>query len=122
MDQSITKLEGLSVDELSALYDHVRRALTTKIQTEKRKLEERLASLNGGLTSESASSDPPQHADAAARVRRAYPAVRPKYQNPANLSETWAGRGKQPKWLVAELSAGRKIEDFLIRPRSTVRS
>ncbi len=41
--------------------------------------------------------------------------VAPKYRNPANSKETWAGRGKQPKWLAAETSKGKKLEDFLIK-------
>lgn len=41
--------------------------------------------------------------------------VAPKYRNPANAKETWAGRGKQPRWLAAETSKGRKLEEFLIR-------
>ena len=28
---------------------------------------------------------------------------------------TWTSRGSQPKWLVAALESGRKIEDFLIK-------
>ena len=30
-------------------------------------------------------------------------AVEPRYRNKNNPSETWTGRGKQPRWLVAEL-------------------
>ena len=41
--------------------------------------------------------------------------IAPKYRNPANAAETWAGRGKQPRWLAAETAKGRKLEDFLIR-------
>ncbi|MDQ3040286.1 MAG: H-NS histone family protein [Pseudomonadota bacterium] len=41
--------------------------------------------------------------------------VAPKYRNPANPKETWAGRGKQPRWMSAETSKGRKLEDFLIK-------
>lgn len=41
--------------------------------------------------------------------------VAPKYRNPARPSETWTGRGKQPRWLAAETAKGRKLEDFLIR-------
>jgi DNA-binding protein H-NS len=40
--------------------------------------------------------------------------VEPKYRNPANPAETWAGRGMPPKWMSAELAKGRKLEDFLI--------
>ena len=40
--------------------------------------------------------------------------VEPKYRNPGNSAETWAGRGMAPKWLSAQLAQGRKLEDFLI--------
>ncbi len=40
--------------------------------------------------------------------------VEPRYRNPSNVEETWTGRGKQPRWLVAELEKGAKLEDFLI--------
>jgi len=38
--------------------------------------------------------------------------VLPKYRGPSG--ETWAGRGARPRWLVAALKAGKKIDDFLI--------
>ena len=38
--------------------------------------------------------------------------VPPKYRSPSG--ETWAGRGAKPKWLVAAIKGGRKLEDFLI--------
>lgn len=41
--------------------------------------------------------------------------VAPKYRNPADPSQTWAGRGQPPRWLAAELKAGKKVDDFLIR-------
>ena len=41
-------------------------------------------------------------------------AVEPRYRNKNNTEETWTGRGKQPRWLVAELEQGAKLEDFLI--------
>jgi DNA-binding protein H-NS len=41
--------------------------------------------------------------------------VAPKYRNPADPTQTWAGRGQPPRWLAAELSAGKKLEDYLIK-------
>jgi|SRR5215472_6039693 len=38
--------------------------------------------------------------------------VPPKYRSPSG--ETWAGRGAKPRWLVAAIKRGRKLEDFLI--------
>jgi DNA-binding protein H-NS len=40
--------------------------------------------------------------------------VAPKYMNPDNKSETWTGRGRQPRWLVAKLAKGAKLEQFKI--------
>jgi DNA-binding protein H-NS len=40
--------------------------------------------------------------------------VAPKYINPDNESETWTGRGRQPRWLVAKLAKGAKLEQFKI--------
>jgi DNA-binding protein H-NS len=37
-----------------------------------------------------------------------------KYMNPDNKSETWTGRGRQPRWLAAKLSKGAKLADFSI--------
>jgi len=49
-------------------------------------------------------------------ARRPYPQVFPKYRNPAEPSETetWAGRGKKPRWLTAQLKSGKRIDDFRI--------
>ena len=41
--------------------------------------------------------------------------VAPKYRNPKNRSETWAGRGAMPRWMAAEIKAGKKRDDFLIQ-------
>jgi DNA-binding protein H-NS len=38
--------------------------------------------------------------------------VPPKYRSPSG--ETWAGRGAKPRWLVAAIKRGRKLDDFLI--------
>ena len=38
--------------------------------------------------------------------------VAPKYRGPSG--ETWAGRGATPRWLVAAIKGGKKLENFLI--------
>jgi DNA-binding protein H-NS len=40
--------------------------------------------------------------------------VAPKYRNPDNPAETWAGRGLRPRWLAAALKTGKKLEHFSI--------
>lgn len=54
-------------------------------------------------------------APAARKARKPLGKVAPKYRNPANTGETWTGRGKQPRWLAAYTSQGKKLEDFLIK-------
>jgi DNA-binding protein H-NS len=41
--------------------------------------------------------------------------VPPKYRSPKG--DTWAGRGAKPKWMVAAMKKGKKMEDFLIKRR-----
>jgi len=48
------------------------------------------------------------------KVRKSLGKVAPKYRNPATPTETWSGRGKQPRWLAAYTSNGRSVEEFLI--------
>ena len=39
--------------------------------------------------------------------------VPPKYRGPGG--DTWAGRGAKPRWLVAALKQGKKLDQFLIK-------
>jgi DNA-binding protein H-NS len=93
-------LKSTSTDELWSLHEQVISALHRRIPEETAKLEERLRRL--------------QHLDGAVNSRRPYPKVLPKYQNPANPAERWSGRGKQPRWVRAQLKAGKRLEHFLI--------
>ncbi|HSM10417.1 MAG TPA: H-NS histone family protein [Lysobacter sp.] len=52
---------------------------------------------------------------AAKKTRKPLGKVAPKYRNPASPTETWSGRGKQPRWLAAYTSNGRSPEEFLIK-------
>jgi DNA-binding protein H-NS len=45
--------------------------------------------------------------------------VKPKYWNPSDHAQRWAGRGAKPKWYEAHLKAGGKPKDLLI-PEGTV--
>jgi len=43
-----------------------------------------------------------------------------KYRNPDNPSETWAGRGRKPKWVQDRLDQGTPLDDLLIKRSGTV--
>jgi DNA-binding protein H-NS len=106
-------LGAMSVDEMWQLHEDLGRALSVRLTTEKRQLEKRLAQLRReNEIRRSETGD--EKASKGARERRKYPRVLPKYRNPSESSETWSGRGKQPRWLVAALKSGHTIEEFLI--------
>jgi DNA-binding protein H-NS len=98
--------KSMSVDELWSLHDFVSAALARQIQAEKARLDERLRQLHLGAV--------PHNVKKMSHARRPYPQVFPRYRNPAQPSETWAGRGKKPRWLTAQLKSGKKIDDFRI--------
>jgi DNA-binding protein H-NS len=100
-------LTSMSSDELWGLYEEVAAELAGKIASEKARLEERLRRIESAARVSSPSA-----------VRRPYPKVLPKYQNPKNPVETWSGRGKQPRWVKAQLVAGKNLDRFLIAGQS----
>ena len=102
-------LKSMSTDELWALHERVTSILAREISAEKARLEQRLRQLGHGVLK----SD--EHVS---RARRPYPKVVPKFRNPKRPSETWAGRGKQPRWLTAQLRSGKKLDDFRIHNSS----
>ena len=105
-DTSDTKLESRSVDELIALHQEIEEALNEKVLEQRRSLESELAKLNrfhgGSSRSKSVIGN---------GVRMP---VAPKYRNPENPGETWAGRGLKPRWLKAAIETGKTADDFLI--------
>jgi DNA-binding protein H-NS len=114
------ELESMSVDDLWSLHEKISRILSTRITSEKQELEKRLAVLNRGRHLVEG-GEVGQSFEAHDKVRRKYPRVFPKYRNPATPSETWSGRGKQPRWLVAAIKSGRKIDDFRIRDEANAK-
>jgi DNA-binding protein H-NS len=99
----INDLKSKSTDELWNVYQEVTSQLAERIAAEKAKLDERLRKLHLG-----------SNIATLPRVRRSYPKVFPKYQNPKNPAETWSGRGKQPLWVKEQLRAGKELDRLLI--------
>jgi DNA-binding protein H-NS len=104
----IRDLDTMQFDELWTIHEELTKILSERIVAEKRELEQRLAMLNRVDTRE----NPPSISERA--PRRKYPKVLPKYYNPLSPSETWSGRGRKPRWLVAALKTGHKLDEFKI--------
>ena len=106
--------KSMSTDELWTLHGEIATRLAAALTAEKSLLENRLRRLRRGIEIQPA-TDGVKSRDAKSISRRPYPAVVPKYRNPDRPSETWAGRGKTPRWLAAKLKSGRHIDDFRIK-------
>jgi DNA-binding protein H-NS len=98
-------LKSMSIDALVGLRGKIDAVLGSKVTGERRALESELAKLtrfeSGGSRSKSLRFG--------ARGK-----VAPKFRNPENPSETWAGRGLKPRWLAAAIKSGKKLDDFRI--------
>lgn len=101
-------LEDLSLEELKSLQNDVAVAL---YNFEKRKKAEALEEIKSLAHAKGFSLDE-LFGGEAAKGKRA-PAVA-KYADPANPDNTWSGRGRKPKWLVAQIESGKTVEDFAI--------
>jgi DNA-binding protein H-NS len=99
-------LKSMSIEKLVALKDQIEAMLSSKVVEQRRALESELAKLGRFQGGKSGSK--------VARGFGARGAVAPKYRNPENPAETWAGRGLKPRWLAAAIKSGKKPEDFLI--------
>jgi DNA-binding protein H-NS len=99
-----SKLASMSVEALLQLRDEIGSVLSRKAD----QLKTQLAALgDGGWTAKKAVGRP---RGSTMKGRK----VAPKYRNPKNRSETWAGRGAMPRWMAAEIKKGKKREDFAI--------
>jgi DNA-binding protein H-NS len=114
-------LDAMSVDELWQLHEEVNAVLSIRLTSEKRELEKRLAELRREKEMRQLEAVEGRAKDAP-RARRKYPRVFAKYRNPNEPSETWSGRGKQPRWLTAALKQGHTIDEFVIRNVETNKS
>jgi DNA-binding protein H-NS len=97
----MANLKGMNVEALMSLREEIDKRLL-ELRTE---LQKQLAALDGQAKSKSSLKGKK---------------VPPKYRS--RSGETWAGRGVRPKWMVAALKKGKKIEDFLIERRRITRS
>jgi DNA-binding protein H-NS len=97
-------LGSMTSDELWMLHERITATLAAKITAEKKVLEDRLSRLKKARVEQAVKT----------AKRRPYPTVFPKFRNPDEPSETWAGRGKQPRWLRKQLGSGKRMDDFRI--------
>jgi DNA-binding protein H-NS len=93
-----SNLSAMSVDALLKLQSDIEKTLSSRAA----QLRSDLSKLSGGS------------------LKRSHPLkgrkAPVKYRSPSG--ETWAGRGAKPRWLVAAMKKGKKLDDFLIKRKA----
>lgn len=101
-------LKAMTFDDLIALKQAIQAHLSERAEKEKMELRAKLERLEQFVEVDAGS--PPRDRGPLARRRK----PEPRYRNPDNPSETWAGRGLTPRWMQSLLKQGMKREDFEI--------
>jgi DNA-binding protein H-NS len=97
----------MTLDALISLRDDAEHLIRTRASAQRKAIEKQLARISGYFDGKGRRKARKGHSLKGRKVP-------PKYRNPANKSETWAGRGARPRWLQAQLKSGRKIAEFAI--------
>jgi DNA-binding protein H-NS len=100
-------LEKMTHAQLSALRLRVDNLMLEKQASEKSALRQKMAEMAeaAGMSLDALFG----------KGRKGKGSVAPKYRDPKNPENTWAGRGRMPRWMVAATRGNKaKKEDFLI--------
>ncbi len=114
-------LENKSIEELKVLRTEIDRLIAFKLENQKSEVLKKLQT----MASEAGYSLSELIAESTTRRRRNIETtsksedgrakVAPKYRNPNNPTETWTGRGKQPRWFATALAQGLSEKALLIQ-------
>jgi DNA-binding protein H-NS len=102
--KSAMALKSMSVVKLRDLREKVDAAIAEKVTARRHELEAELswlARIDGRGATKTGHRRGPRGP------------VAPKYRNPKEPLQTWAGRGLQPLWLKTAIKSGKRLESFL---------
>jgi DNA-binding protein H-NS len=107
-------LSGYNLSELKGLQFDIEKAIKERQQNEVKKAREQIQAIaqSLGVSVEDLLSSAGK--SGATGKRGTGTKVEAQYQNPADSSQTWTGRGRQPKWIAEGIAGGKKLEEFKI--------
>jgi DNA-binding protein H-NS len=100
-------LSNMSASDLRNLQEQIKRELKKRESQELQKAREQIFAIaqSVGL---------PLKDLVASGNRNKGGTVAARYRNPADSSQQWTGRGRQPKWVKEALDAGKSMDDLRI--------
>ena len=105
-------MAGYNLGELKGLQHDVERAIKDRQQQDVQKAREQILAIarEAGVSVEELLSN------GGTRTKKGNgKKVEAKYQNPKDTSQTWTGRGRQPRWMAEAMANGKKPDDFLMK-------
>ena len=106
MARAGNSLDSMSFAELAQMQARIERLRIEKKNSERNELRQRIIAMvkEHGF----------EISDLFGKGRNGKGSVAVKYRDPHNPENTWTGRGRMPRWLVAATKGGKaKREDFL---------
>lgn len=107
-------LSGYNLSELKGLQFELEKTIKERQQDEVKKAREQIQAIAQGLGVSVEELLSSTGKSGLTGKRSTGTKVEAQYQNPSDSSQTWTGRGRQPKWIAEGVAGGKKLEDFKI--------
>jgi DNA-binding protein H-NS len=107
--------------KLKVLFKDIETELKHREVTDKKKALERMRDIAGeyGLTLSEVINKDGRLDTKKPKLKNAGQSHKAKYINPENPTQTWSGRGQQPKWVKEALAKGKTLEQLSIEQPET---
>ena len=108
-------ISTIPTPKLKALFKDIETELKHREVTDKKKALERMRDIAAeyGLTLSEVINKDGRVDTKKPKRKNADQSHKAKYSNPENPTQTWSGRGQQPKWVKEALAKGKTLEEFL---------
>jgi DNA-binding protein H-NS len=113
-------LEQLGDQELRQVTERVREVLHGRFSSRTQEFRELAREMGFAVTLTKIGKETSRRGTRQAQEEDRRRDVSAKYRNPDNPAETWAGRGRKPKWVQDRLDQGTPLNDLLIKRSGTV--
>jgi DNA-binding protein H-NS len=115
-----TDLSNYNLAELKGLQFDIEKEIKSRQQDEVRKAREQILAIaqDVGMPVAQLIANSPRTKKSGAQKGGAQKGGAQKgqarFRNPGDESQTWTGRGRQPKWIAEALAGGKSLDDFRV--------
>ncbi len=110
-------LKSMNSKELKKLLNDVKKTLQAaqvRDRREARKAAEKAAAEWGFSLNDLSDDEKPVKKERKNKAKAVKPKSKPQFSNPADVGQTWTGKGRQPNWFRAEVAKGISPDDMRI--------